>query len=225
MQYLIANWKAQMTYENVKEWITLYKKTLSQNGPVQEAIASGSLTIVICPSYPFIPYVLEQLKDTKIHLGSQDVSEKESGKYTGEVTAAALKDMAEYAIVGHSERRSHFAESDSQISQKITQCNNNAIQPILCVRNTEDQLQHNIKIVAYEPVAAIGSGQNEDPALVVDMKKRLSLPQGCSFLYGGSVSRDNIADYARTKEIDGYLVGTASLDAEHFLALAEQLIQ
>lgn len=224
MQYLIANWKAELTYADAQEWVTLFARLLSENNSVTSAIQDKKLSIIVCPPYPFIPFVKDNLQNKGILIGSQDISSKERGKYTGEVTAHAMKDIIQYAIVGHSERRVHCNETDAQVFEKIMQCANNAIQPILCIRDTNDTLHAEAKIIAYEPVAAIGSGQNEDAAAVIEMKKKLMIPAATTFLYGGSVDRDNIRQYTQTGEIHGFLVGSASLHADHFFSLAQELL-
>ncbi len=225
MIYLIANWKSEQSSYDIKEWITIFRNVLSQNEKVKNAINAKTLSIIICPPYPFISYISEQLEGTGIHIGSQDISSKEPGKYTGEVTAAVLKGLIDHAIIGHSERRTHFQETDKIIGEKVTQCVSQEISPILCIRGTMDVLHVGAEIIAYEPVSAIGSGHNEKPSEVVEMKQHLALPENSAFLYGGSVSKVNILAYAATGEIDGYLVGTTSLDPDHFMALADLLIQ
>lgn len=223
MQYLIANWKAQKTHPEIQEWMNTFVTLIECNDAITQALESQKLTIIICPSHPFILTVKDLSKNTGLYVGSQDISPKEPGKYTGEVPAQLLNDIVEFAIIGHSERRFHFQESEEIIAQKILHCSGNHIQPILCVRGVQDKVYPPAHIIAYEPVAAIGTGQNEEPQLVVETKKKLDLPSETYFLYGGSVTKDNIKAYIDTGEIDGYLVGTASLDAEHFFQLAQLL--
>ncbi|CAN5147417.1 triose-phosphate isomerase [soil metagenome] len=225
MQYLIANWKTEITFAEIQIWTATFTKLISENSSVNAAIENKDLCIVVCPPYPFIAYVEEQLQDIGVYVGSQDVSKKDQGKYTGEVTAQVLRRMVDFAIVGHSERRTNFKETDEDIAEKIQQCTANDIQPILCIRGTEDKIPAESKIIAYEPVAAIGTGQNADPASVVEMKKQLALAEDVSFLYGGSVKKENIRSYHDTGEIQGYLVGSASLDATNFCWLALELIK
>lgn len=224
MQYLIANWKANKNIEEIHAWFETFLTLLEQDENVTHALESKDLHIIVCPSFPFLLTVKELTKHTGLSVGAQDISVKTPGKYTGEVPATLVHDMTEYVIIGHSERRSYFGETEEMIKEKITQANENAIIPIACLRNTEDIRSEHTPIIAYEPVSAIGSGQNEEPALVLEMKLKLSLRTDQFFLYGGSVTRDNIATYAQTGEIDGYLVGTASLDARHFFDLAKAII-
>ncbi len=223
MIYLIANWKAQQTLSQMQEWVDTFSTLLEADEEVSNAIASNKLQIIVCPEYPFILAAKEMLTHSGLHIGAQNVSSKEMGKYTGEVPAEILTDIVDYAIVGHSERRSHFHETDEEIAQKIIQCKQHSLNPVLCIRGESDNIPDGVKIIAYEPVGAIGSGQNEDANLVLEMKDKLKLSEDTIFLYGGSVSKDNIMSYANSGKIDGYLVGTASLDASHFFALAKLL--
>ncbi len=223
MKFLIANWKAEMEFPAIQEWVATFSRLFSENKAVQQAIENHTVTIIVCPPFPFIPYVLQQLKHTHINVGMQDVSSQPAGKFTGEVSAKSMEEFVSHAIVGHSERRTHFNESEECIAKKIIQCTAHGIQPILCIRGTQDTLHAHSKIIAYEPPAAIGSGNNEDPLAVVEVKHTLTISPDTAFLYGGSVNRDNAHNYIKTGEIDGFLVGGASLDASHFFELALKL--
>ena len=224
MQYLIANWKANKNLEEIHDWFETFLTLLEQDEKVTHALESQEIHIIICPSFPFLLTVKELTKNTGLSVGAQDISVKAPGKYTGEVPAVLISNIAEYTIIGHSERRSYFGETEEIIKEKIALATSNDITSISCLRNSEDIVPQNATIIAYEPVSAIGSGQNEEPALVMEMKRRLNLGTEQSFLYGGSVTRDNISAYAQTGEISGYLVGTASLDATHFFELARAIL-
>lgn len=224
MQYLIANWKANKTLEEIHAWFETFLTLLEQDENLTRALESKNLHIIVCPAFPFLLTVKELTKNTGLSVGAQDISVKAPGKYTGEVPAALIRDIAEYTIIGHSERRSNFGETEEIVKEKIALATGNDITSIACIRTSEDIIPQHATIIAYEPVSAIGSGQNEDPALVIEMKRRLNLGTEQSFLYGGSVTRDNIAEYVHTREIDGYLVGTASLDAQHFFDLAKAVL-
>jgi triosephosphate isomerase len=129
-----------------------------------------------------------------------------------------IADLVKYTIVGHSERRQYFLEDESIIEKKIKQAIKYKIEPILCIRNNQDKIFDEIKIVAYEPVFAIGSGNNEPPEQVFQFKNRLNLPNKVIFLYGGSVNEFNAKDYLK-EGIDGLLIGTASLNPLQLLKI------
>ena len=212
MKYLIANWKAQMTFSQVTEWTQTFKELLSQDPTV-----TNDISITICPPFPFLQYLQWQFKDIPfVAIGSQTVSSIEEGKYTGEVTAKALQELVNYSIVGHSERRSIFNENEEDIEAKIAQCQTYGIQPILCIRDEQDKLYEGVKLIAYEPVSAIGTGNNMNSQEVIEMKKKLNIPSDCIFIYGGSADEKNCKEYIQTGEIQGFLVGTASLDPRRF---------
>jgi len=224
MKYLIANWKAQTTLFEIVKWIETFKDQLANDQKLQEKLNNNELKIIICPPFPFILYVKNHFKDIQgIEVGAQDVSAFKEGKYTGEVTAKALKDITNYSIVAHSERREHFQESEQEIEHKISLCDQYNITPVLCVRNATDTVYPSASVIAFEPIEAIGTGENADVDYVLEMKKKIQLPEGAAYLYGGSADSANINDYLKTGEIDGFLVGTASLDPQEFYAMAREM--
>lgn len=187
----------------------------------------------------------------RVRYGSQDVSEHDSGAYTGEVSGAFLAKLgASYAIVGHSERRQYHAETDAIVGRKAAAAVRHGIVPVICVGETaEDLEQHGAAavpvqqlkdvlaelptgefVVAYEPVWAIGSGQAATPEQAEQVCQALrgviaevrddETAQSTRILYGGSVKSGNIAGFMREPNIDGALVGGASLDAAEFAAIA-----
>ena len=225
MKYLVANWKAQMTLPLITEWVKEFRMLVENDKQVSSALTDKIFEIIICPPSPFILYLKNHLADVPgIKIGSQSLSSKENGKYTGEVTAEALSGIVDYAIIGHSERRSHLQESEEIIKNQIDRAQESGIKQILCVRNTEDQIYEGVDIVAYEPTEAIGTGANAAVVDVLDMKKQLSLPTDVSFLYGGSADDKNMTEYLHTNEVDGFLVGTASLDPNRFYTMATKMI-
>jgi len=223
MKLLIANWKAQMTLSTTRTWLDEFKRLLNEDKSLIENLQKQLFTIVVCPPFPFLPLVQYGVREYPfIKLGVQTISAFENGKFTGEVTAEAIKDFAQYAIIGHSEQRANRNISETNINDQINLCNKNNIKPILCIRGAEDQL-HDAETIAYEPVEAIGSGQNADLEDVLSMKKTLNIGSGKTYLYGGSADQNNIAQYLKSGEIDGFLVGTASLNASSFFAMAKAM--
>ncbi len=224
MKYLIANWKAQMTFPQIQTWCQDFLELVNSDTALLTNLQQNNIEIIICPPFPFIQFVQYQIKNVKnIVVGAQTVSSIEEGKFTGEVTAKSLQGIAQYAIIGHSERRTHFNETEEMISQKIDQCKKYGVQTILCVRNQEDTI-YETDIVAYEPTSSIGTGKNANPQDVVTMKKTLNLSSTIPFLYGGSADENNEHEYLQTGEVNGFLVGTASLNAKEFYEMAKKLI-
>jgi triosephosphate isomerase (TIM) len=224
MKYLIANWKAQMTFPQIQTWCQDFLKLVNSDPSLLSNLQQNNIEIIICPPFPFLQYIQYQMKSIKsIAVGAQTVSSIEEGKFTGEVTTQSLQGIAQYAIIGHSERRTHFNETEEMISQKIDQCKKYGIQTILCVRNEEDRI-YETNILAYEPTNAIGTGKNANSQDVLNMKKILNISSTIPFLYGGSADENNEQEYLQTGEINGFLVGTASLDAKKFYEMAKKLI-
>lgn len=212
MKYILGNWKANKNFLEVKQWIYTFQR---------EYHAHESVTLGVFPPFPFISYVQGKLKDCKnVFVGAQTLSSFEKGSYTGEVTATSLEGVANYSIIGHSERRKSFGETDAELAEKVKQALAYSIIPVYCVRDENDPIPNGVKFVAYEPVAAIGTGQNEPPEQTVEMKKKMKLPENCVFIYGGSVDEINAADYFKTGEIDGFLIGKASLDPVQLIRIA-----
>lgn len=223
MKLLIANWKASINKDSATTWMTAFLNYVDTNN-VDAKLTEKDTKIVICPPFPLISLVAEQLSAySNIKTGSQTVSSMPNGAYTGEVTAEILKDYINFAVIGHSERRSFFNLSEEEIAKQINECMTHQIGPILCVRGEKDTYYDNVQYLAYEPVDAIGSGHNAEVASVIEMKKKLNLKPETKFIYGGSVDEQNIATYLQSGEIDGFLVGTASLHAESFIKLVEAM--
>jgi len=156
----------------------------------------------ICPPFPYLAEVAEQLRGTSVALGAQNVSEHAQGAHTGEVSAGMLKELGcRYVIVGHSERRQIYGETDAQLGA----------------------VQFADGVLAYEPVWAIGTGRNATPeqAQAVHAFLRRRLREDATILYGGSVKAQNAAAIFAMPDVDGGLIGGASLVAEDFLAILQ----
>lgn len=209
MKYIIANWKANSTYQDINVWMDEFSNN--------DFTSVHDVEIILCPPFPFLTQVKEYVDDMPfVKIGSQDISQFSEGAYTGEITASMLQKIIDYAIIGHSERRSHFNETNELLEIKSQQAIQHDIKPILCVRNTMDLIPHNVNIVAYEPVESIGTGNNQSVEMVISVKHSLNIPPGTLFIYGGSVDETNAALYLNNSEIDGVLVGSASLDPKKF---------
>lgn len=227
MRYLIvANWKLNKTISEAIEW-------LKEFGIQKTEFRSQNVKIVVCPSFTVLSELQRELKKTKlpIKLGAQNVSQFEKGQYTGEVSAGMLQGLVNYVIIGHSEIRKHFGETDQIISEKAKQCEKYGITPILCASNL-DQLRGCEKakdlVVAYEPLEAIsteGEFHPDDPDHANEIAGKIKEIIGSKnrVLYGGSVHKDNVKYFAARKNIDGLLVGQASLDAERFVEILKKM--
>jgi triosephosphate isomerase len=202
----------------------------------------SSVEVAVCPPFPYLQQASERLNGTPIALGAQNVSEHAQGAYTGEVSAAMLTDVGcRYVIVGHSERRQLYGERDAQVAAKFAAAQATGITPILCVGETLDereagrteevverQLDAILKqakfgnaVLAYEPVWAIGTGRNATPeqAQAVHAFLRARVFPETRILYGGSVKAGNAAAIFAMPDVDGGLIGGASLAAQEFIEI------
>lgn len=221
MKYIIGNWKAYKTFSEAQDWMKSFISIIKKRADIQKGLEEKQICFIMCPPYHYLSFLSEQVKGMdQVFIGSQDVSVHDPGKYTGEMPAALMKDMISYAIIGHSERRSLRNETDEEIETKVSHTYAQGIEPIVCIRGADDPIPDEAGIVAYEPVEAIGTGSNMACRDVIDMKENLSLPPHMTFLYGGSVTRDNCEEYLSSPQIDGLLIGSASLDPEHFIDIA-----
>ena len=204
--------------------------------------------VAVCPPFPYLQHTLELLAPSAIVLGAQSVSEHESGAYTGEVSARMLAEwQCRYVIVGHNERRRMQNESDIQVAQKFIAVQREQLIPILCVGESLEQREtgqalavihrqlnavvelagcdaFERAVVAYEPVWAVGTGKTATPQQAQEVHHFIRELLGdvglrVRILYGGSVKANNAAQLFAMADIDGALLGGASLDAEEFLSI------
>lgn len=221
MLYIIANWKSHKTIKETEGWVHSFS-----NGLNKEKISLEDKKIIIAPSFTSLEHA--HYCSGNLNLGlkfaAQDVSMFGEGAYTGEVSARQIKELASYVIIGHSERRENFKETDDIINQKIQQSLKHSLTPILCVSDLKQihnskSIIHNANcIIAYEPLFAIGSGTADTPENADQMAKGIKNILGeVLTLYGGSVNKDNIKSFTNMLNIDGALVGKAGLDPLEFL--------
>jgi len=221
----VANWKANKTVDEALAWL----------GEAKSGLESSNTQVVICPGFTALKSLSEQLQGSEIKLGAQDVSPYPSGAYTGEVSAEILKGLVTHCIVGHSERKKYFAETESAVAEKVKQLLGFEITPILCVANL-DQLNNYMNsysyiktqgekiIFVYEPPSAISGGgdyhpESPDEASKIVEQFKSGIGRNCPVLYGGSVNPEVIDSFLKKENIDGFLVGKASLTPSDFLAL------
>ncbi|NTU46570.1 triosephosphate isomerase [Candidatus Roizmanbacteria bacterium] len=222
MKLIVANWKSHKTDKEGVEWFQELETLLNTNPITLEKIRENQIRVVVCPPFPLLPLLHPLAQPLGIFLGAQNISSHEEGSFTGEVPTLIIADMCQYVIVGHSERRALFHETDADIGKKVTLALEQRIEPIVCVRNEEDIIPPHASIVAYEPVAAIGTGNNMRPEEVVAVKETLLLSQKALFLYGGSVDPENASSYLAHQQIDGLLIGSASLDPYQFYTILRE---
>jgi len=241
---LIANWKLNGSIEFDDNWAKEFFKNFS-NSNIQ--------SIGIAPASIYIDHLSKVIGDCGIEIGAQNICDEESGARTGEISASMIKDLGcKFSLIGHSERRIFFQESNKIISKKINQANNNSLTPILCIGETADENERNNTyavlesqinealqghnelsslIIAYEPVWAIGSGKTPNPEEINSIHKMIKdvvqsrFPKIglMSVLYGGSVNSMNASSLFILEHIDGALVGGASLDGKEFAQIANIL--
>lgn len=217
MRYFIANWKAHKDFSEALSWIDTLLNKVRNDTNISQKLENDLIKIIIAPPFPLLHPIKGRVAQLKnIFLAAQDISHFNQGPYTGEVSAKSLSGIVDFVIIGHSERRQYFNENNQMLREKVEKASQYHIESIFCLRNEKDTLPKNANIIAYEPVYAIGTGNNEEPEKVLEMKKKLELSPGQKFLYGGSTNKDNASSYLRRQEIDGFLVGTASLDPLHF---------
>jgi len=212
------------------------------NRALLDAIVAADVACAVCVPFPYLAQVAERLRGTRVAWGAQTLSEHAQGAFTGEVSAAMLGEFGcRYVLVGHSERRHLFGETDAQVAAKFTAARAAGITPILCVGETlqeresgrtQEVVARQIEavlakggigdaVVAYEPVWAIGTGRTATPEQAQEvhafLRQRLAA-QTC-LLYGGSVKADNAAAIFAMPDVDGGLIGGASLVAKDFIAI------
>lgn len=239
---VIGNWKM---HGSIQANETLLEALKASWRGVHEA------EVAVCPPFVYLAQVIENLgQSSNIGVGAQNVSSTAEGAFTGDISAAMLAELGcQYVIIGHSERRKYHGESDQQLAKKFALIQQNKMIPVLCVGETRkqreadqtlnvvgEQLQAIVEhcgeaamahaIVAYEPVWAIGTGLTASPAQAQDVHHFIRSQLGnvgnkVRILYGGSVKPSNAVELFAQTDIDGGLIGGASLQAEDFLAICQ----
>lgn len=241
-----GNWKMNGSLADIESYVQAFKFSSERS----------DLEVILAPPSVYIGELLAKTANADIAIAAQNVSSFESGAYTGEVSAQMLVDLGvEYSLIGHSERRALFAESDEAIADKVAQLLEKGLKPILCVGETLEQReagqaelvvnaqlsavlnrfdseQLESLVVAYEPVWAIGTGKTATPEVAQQMhasirrciaEKSEVLAQSCVLLYGGSVNAGNAEQLFAQEDIDGGLVGGASLKPEEFMKICQSI--
>lgn len=216
--WIIANWKSNKNVAEALDWVGKVGPNIERREDVK---------VVVCPTFSAIEEVKKAVKvgNFPLMVGSQDLSPFEEGSFTGEEAGSILKQFVDLAILGHSERRQHFAETDEMVAEKVKQSLSNQIIPLVCVQNSETPIPEGCQLVAYEPIFAIGTGTPDTPEnanTVAGMIKQLH-PE-VAVLYGGSATSQNCKSFLREENISGLLIGKASLEEEEFVKIVHESI-
>ncbi len=214
--WIIANWKSNKTIAQALEWVSIVGPNLERR---------DYLKVVVCPDFVCLEEVKKAVSvgNFPLMVGSQDLSPFDTGPYTGEEAAKDLEGLVELAILGHSERRKNFSETDEMVSRKVAQANASAIIPLVCVQGKETPVPEGCTLIAYEPVFAIGTGNADMPQDANEVAESFKGKYGpdLEVLYGGSVTSENCKSFLAQEQINGLLVGGASLDPQEFIRIVE----
>lgn len=248
--FVAGNWKMNKTAAEARDLVSKMLTPLSEIANVEK---------VVCPPFMAIAAVSESLRGSSIGLGAQNLHWEEKGAFTGEVAPNMIKEFCNYVIIGHSERRTYFGETDQTVNKKLHTALKFDLIPIVCIGETLDQYESGLTsevvsrqiklgfadidsanatriVVAYEPVWAIGTGKassGENAEYVHGKVIRPALSElfgeknaaAMRILYGGSVTAANAAEFFSQADIDGALVGGASLKPEEFIAITKAAVK
>ncbi|MBC8321812.1 MAG: triose-phosphate isomerase [Bacteroidetes bacterium] len=242
---VVGNWKMNNNFQEAEELISTIADDLDEKEIVCE--------VVICPPSLYLEMASDYAEESVLFIAAQNVSSFDNGAYTGEISASMLSEMEiSYCIVGHSERRKYFNETDSQLAEKVNRLLDNNIKPIFCIGEQLDERENGFQFdvvrnqmqkglfhlnsdeflnitVAYEPVWAIGTGVVATPNQAQEMHSYIrglisekyndSTAEETTILYGGSCNSDNASILFSNKDVDGGLIGGASLKADEFVKI------
>ena len=245
-RFCVANWKMNFNSSDTKSFLENWEKKDLNNKEVKT---------IFCPSFTELNTTAKLLHNSDSELGAQNVYYESNGAYTGEISCRMLKDLGcNWVIIGHSERRAIFGETDEMVCHKLNKLTSENMYPIVCIGETKDERENgkteevlsrqllvafenqkgkNIEhtVIAYEPVWAIGTGITATIDMISEAHqciRNIFNTNGfngneISILYGGSVTNENAAELSNITDVDGFLVGGASLDVEKFYAIYNQL--
>ena len=249
-KHIVAgNWKMNLTFTEADE---LLDDLMSE---LEKVTLPRDTQVIVCPPFPYIEMASDYANDSYFAVGAQNVSDQEKGAYTGEVSAAMLESCEiDYCIVGHSERRAYYGETDALVAAKVDQLLKHGLKPIVCVGEVLEEREAGRQldvvktqvekglfhlgaeemkevVIAYEPVWAIGTGKTATPEQAQEIHAHIrsllaakygkELADGISILYGGSCKPSNAKELFACPDIDGGLIGGASLKADDFIAIAK----
>lgn len=226
--WIIANWKSNKTISEALDWV-------SKVGP--QIPQKDNLKVVVCPTFSCLSEVKKAVTvgNFPLIVGSQDLSPFGTGAYTGAEAAGILKELVSLSILGHSERKHNFLETDEMVAKKVDQAVANNIIPLVCVQGEETPVPKGCNLIAYEPIWAIstgltntpGIGRADTPADANEVAAFFRQKYGGSLevIYGGSVTSVNVKRFITQPDISGVLVGNASLDAYEFTNITKACSQ
>ena len=249
-KHIVAgNWKMNNTFNEADDLLNSIMEQL------EEKELPRDTQVIVCPPFPFLEMTSDYANDSYFMVGAQNVSDQEKGAYTGEVSAAMLESMEiDYCIVGHSERRAYYGETNKTVAAKVDQLLKHGLKPIVCVGEVLEEREANRQfevvkqqveeglfhldaeqlqqvVIAYEPVWAIGTGKTATPEQAQEIHHYIrtllaqkygdAVADEISILYGGSCKPSNARELFACPDIDGGLIGGASLKADDFLAIAK----
>ena len=244
---IAGNWKMNMLPNEAMNYIN----------ELEPYVREKNCEVILCVPYTDLFYSLLTAQNTKIKIGAQNMHWEENGAYTGEIAPQMLKCInVEYVILGHSERRKYFYETDEIVNKKVKSALKNDIKPIICVGETQEQRDSKIHeeviskqienvlsqieaekmeniIIAYEPIWAIGTGKfatkQDANNMIKCIRKKIEeiynkeIAKNTTILYGGSVKKENAKEFFETSDIDGALIGGASLKVDEFYEIIKQI--
>jgi triosephosphate isomerase len=241
---MAANWKMHKTIEETERFLAEFLPR----------VPKGGVEVVICPPYTSLKTAVEHCVQSRVRVAAQNMHGAESGAFTGEISAPMLIELGvDGVVLGHSERRQHFGETDEALARKVPAALAAGLEPILCIGEREEErdagqtaevLRRQVEadlaevddarlaevVIAYEPIWAIGTGRTATPdqaqEAIALIRERVAArsaeaAEGIRILYGGSVKPDNAAELTAEPDVDGALVGGASLDPGDFAAIVE----
>ena len=247
-QIVAGNWKMNKTFQEADDLINDLVEFVGNND-------TGNTEVIICPPAVYLELASDMANESGLFIGAQNVNDHESGAYTGEISAAMLQSMnIDYCIIGHSERRKYYNESNEMLAEKVNRVTEHDIRPIFCCgellpereagkhfdvvkTQLEESLFHlseedfkNV-VVAYEPVWAIGTGVTATSEQAQEMhsyirslikeKYNADVAENTTILYGGSCNPKNARELFANKDVDGGLIGGASLKADDFAKIIQ----
>ena len=247
-KHIVAgNWKMNLTFTEADE---LLDELMSE---LEKVELPRDTQVIVCPPFPYLEMTSDYANDSYFMVGAQNVSDQEKGAYTGEVSAAMLESMEiDYCIVGHSERRAYYGETNKTVAAKVDQLLKHGLKPIVCVGEVLEEREANRQfevvkqqveeglfhldaeqlqqvVIAYEPVWAIGTGKTATPEQAQEIHHYIrtllaqkygdAVADEISILYGGSCKPSNAKELFACPDIDGGLIGGASLKAEDFIGI------
>ena len=249
-KHIVAgNWKMNCNFNEADDLINSIMEQLEQKELPRET------QLIVCPPFPYLEMTTDYANDSYFMVGAQNVSDQEKGAYTGEVSAEMLESMEiDYCIVGHSERRAYYGETDQTVAAKVDRLLAHGLKPIVCVGEVLEEREAGRQldvvktqvekglfhlgaeemkevVIAYEPVWAIGTGKTATPEQAQEIHAHIrsllaakygkELAEEISILYGGSCKPSNAKELFACPDIDGGLIGGASLKADDFIAIAK----